>query len=161
MNLRQMMILATWGSLALVTTGCVSGQSAGAGLDLLEKQSWQLAGPGAVDCGRVPLRSDPTSATDCAMAANKAGKPFRVLYDMQGIDSYVAEAYVRSPDGTLQALMWDSDPAGGGRRGPGVVNVMQCPTPVHFYATAKGQLTCVPPKPPARLNTAPSTLNRH
>src|ERR1700730_769825 len=60
------------------------------GPDLLETQSKQLAGPHAVDCGKGLVGGDPKTATACALAAQRAGKPFRVRYDMQGIDSSVA-----------------------------------------------------------------------
>lgn len=147
MNRRLMLILAACSWLAVIGADCARGQSVGGGPDLLEKRSWELAGRDAVDCGSVPLRADPKAATDCALAANKAGKPFRVLYHMQGIDSLVAVAFVRSPDGTLQGLIWDSDPSGGGGRGPGIVSVMGCPMPVQLYPTREGQLACVPPRP--------------
>jgi hypothetical protein len=119
------------------------------GPDLLEKRSLQLAGPNAVDCGRVALRANPKEATNCALRANKAGKPFRVRYELMGADSYVAHAIVRLPDGTVQALNYDSDASGGGRRrGAEVVSHSQCPTPIHLYTAPNGQLTCIPPKPP-------------
>ena len=160
MILRQMMILTVCGWLAVNAAAWVSGQTASFGSEQLEKRSRELAGPNAVDCGRVALYKDPTHATKCALAANKAGKPFRVLYDVQGIDSFVAEAYVRLPDGTLEGLVWDSDPSGGNRRGPGVVNVMGCPMPVQVYASPTGQLTCVAPKAFVPLNAKLSKLDQ-
>jgi hypothetical protein len=115
----------------------------------LEKRSVQLAGPKAVDCGTVALRADPKKATNCALRANKAGKPFRIRYELMGTDSYVARALVRLPDGTVQALSYDSDAAGSGRRrGAEAVSRSQCQTPIHLYTTPNGQLTCVPPKAP-------------
>jgi hypothetical protein len=119
------------------------------GPDLLEKRSLQLAGPNAVDCGTVTVRGNPKKANNCVLRANKAGKPFRVRYELMGADSYVADALVRLPDGTLQALSYDSDAAGGGRRrGAETVSHSQCPMPIHLYTTFHGQLTCVLPKPP-------------
>ena len=84
--------------------------------DLLELQSKNLAGPDAVDCGRVPVGGDPKVATECALAAQTAGKPFRVRYDIRGIDSFIAVAIVRTPIGTVGTLQYDSDPMGGGGR---------------------------------------------
>jgi hypothetical protein len=147
MNWRSLVIFGAVSLLAFIAASCATRQNSGAWTDLLERQSWQLAGEKAVDCGRVPLGENPKGAADCALRAYKAGKPFRVLFDVQGIDSFVAEAYVRSPDGTLHGLMWDSDPAGGGRRGPGIVSEMQCPTPFHFYMAPQGRLACYPPRP--------------
>lgn len=60
--------------------------------DKLETESKRLARPGAIDCGRVKISGDPKKATQCAIDAQKAAKPFRVLYDLQGIDSAVAIA---------------------------------------------------------------------
>lgn len=117
-----------------------SARQPGAGPDLLEKQTQQLAGVKAVDCGRVAWRAEPKKSTDCALAANRAEKPFRVRYDMPGIDSAVAMAYVRLPDGTVEALSYDSNPE--------VVATSKCPAPVHLYATPRGHLTCFPLRDP-------------
>jgi hypothetical protein len=159
MKCRFVLILAAGSTLALAAAVNVSGQIDGLGPDLLEKRSQQLAGPNALDCGRVAPRVEPKKATDCALAANKAGKPFRVRYDMQGIDSYVAVAFVRLPDGTVEALSYDSDPAGGGGRAHEVVGVSKCPLPINLYATPKGHLTCVPPKLPAPRDVMSPTFD--
>jgi hypothetical protein len=158
---RASLIIVALGVVAVLTTvgayppGRPEGVSSKAvsfndlGPDLLEKRSLQLVGPNAVDYGRVALRANPKKATNCALQANQAGKPFRVRYEWMGVDSYVAHALVRLPDGTVQALSYDSDAMGGGRqRGAEVVSHSQCPTPIHLYTTIHGQLTCVPPKPP-------------
>lgn len=110
--------------------------------DLLEKQSKRLAGPNAIDCGRVPIRGNPKAATDCALAAQEAKKPFRVLYDLQGIDSGVAVAIVRTDIGTVGALMYDSDPMGGGSRAHEVVYPKRCPEPVHLWVNPSGRINC-------------------
>jgi hypothetical protein len=115
--------------------------------DFMERHSKRLAGPSGIDCGRVDFRADPKKANDCALRANKAGKPFRVRYDLLGADSVVAETLVRLPDGTMQALLYDGDPSG---LVGGVISRSQCPTPIHLYTTPEGQLRCVPPKPPNR-----------
>src|ERR1035437_1851852 len=121
MKRRLVLILAAGSTFALATTIYVVGQDDGLGPYLLEKQSRQLAGPNALDCGRGAPRAEPKKATDCALAVNKAGKPFRIRYDMRGIDSFVAVAFVRLPDGTVEDLSYDSDPAGGGGRAHEVV----------------------------------------
>ncbi len=159
MKRQFVLILAAGSTLALTTAVNVAGQSDGLGPDLLEKRSQQLAGPNALDCGRVAPRAEPKKATDCALAANKAGKPFRVRYDMQGIDSYVAVALVRSPDGTVEALSYDSDPAGGGGRAHEIVGVSKCPAPINLYASSTGRLTCFPPKPPAPRDVMSPTFD--
>jgi hypothetical protein len=59
------------------------------------------------------LREEPEKGNQLRPQANKAGKPFRVRYELTGADSYVADALVRLPDGTVQALSYDSDATGG------------------------------------------------
>jgi len=117
--------------------------------DRLEVESKRLAGPGAIDCGRVTTKGDPKDATQCAIAAQKAEKPFRVRYDIQGIDSAVAVALVRTPVGTVGVLTYDSDPSGGSHVGA-VVYPKRCPEPVHLWLTPSGRVNCFPPEASAR-----------
>jgi hypothetical protein len=123
---------------------------AGAGTsssDAMEQGSRKLAGPGAINCGRVGVNEDPKTATDCALAAFHAGKPFRVRYDLQGIDSDVAAGLSRAKSGKLYGMFFDGDPMGGG----GVSKNRQrfittlCPNPVHVWVTRDGRLNCFPP----------------
>jgi hypothetical protein len=128
--------------------------------DLLEQQSKELAGPAAVNCGRVPVAGNPKMATNCALAAQIAGKPFRVRYDIQGIDSFVAVAIVRTPIGRVGALQYDSDPAGGGGRAHEVVYPKMCPEPVHLWVNPSGRINCFqakssPPKDAMSPNAEP------
>jgi len=111
-------------------------------VDLLEQQSKQLAGPYSVDCGEVLVGGDPKTATDCALAANKAGNAFRVRYDMRGIDSFVAVAIVRTPSGAVGELQYDSDPMGGGGRAHEMVYPKRCPEPVHLWVNPSGRIDC-------------------
>ena len=113
------------------------------GSNHLDSESKRLAGPHAIDCGRVSLNGDPKAATKCALLAQKAGKPFRVRYDLHGIDSETALATVRSPEGTVCRLLYDSDPFGGGRRGGGVVISGKCPDPVHLWVDPGGRIDCL------------------
>ena len=128
--------------------------------DLLELQSKNLAGPEAVDCGRVPVGGDPRVATECALAAQRAGKPFRVRYDIRGIDSFIAVAIVRTPIGTVGTLQYDSDPRGGGGRAHEVVSPKRCPEPVHLWVNPNGRINCFqkessPPKDVMSPNAEP------
>ena len=128
--------------------------------DLLELQSKNLAGPDAVDCGRVPVGGDPKVATECALAAQRAGKPFRVRYDIRGIDSFIAVAIVRTPIGTVGTLQYDSDPMGGGGRAHEVVSPKRCPEPVHLWVNPNGRINCFqkessPPKDVMSPNAEP------
>ena len=128
--------------------------------DLLELQSKNLAGPEAVDCGRVPVGGDPRVATECALATQRAGKPFRVRYDIRGIDSFIAVAIVRTPIGTVGTLQYDSDPRGGGGRAHEVVSPKRCPEPVHLWVNPNGRINCFqkessPPKDVMSPNAEP------
>jgi len=127
--------------------------------DKLEIESKRLAGLGAIDCGRVKIQSDPKDATACAIGAQKAAKPFRIRYDLQGIDSLVAVAIVRTPSGTVGSLTYDSDPSGGGQVGE-VVYPKRCPEPVHLWINPSGRINCFqqetsPPKDVMSPNAEP------
>jgi hypothetical protein len=126
----------------------------------MELQSTNLAGPDAVDCGRVPVGGDPKVATECALAAQRAGKPFRVRYDIRGIDSFIAVAIVRTPIGIVGTLQYDSDPMGGGGRAHEVVFPKRCPAPVHLWVNPNGRINCFqkessPPKDVMSPNAEP------
>jgi hypothetical protein len=110
--------------------------------DFLERHSQRLAGPSGIDCGRVSIRGDPTRATKCALRAQADTKPFRVRYDLHGVDSSVAVAMVRTPAGSLSALAYDSDPSGGGGRFHGFIFPTPCPEPVHLRVNPKGRVDC-------------------
>jgi hypothetical protein len=53
--------------------------------DAMDWKSRYLAGFRGTSCGRVKIGSDPKSATSCALDANAAGKPFQVIYNIQGM----------------------------------------------------------------------------
>jgi hypothetical protein len=110
--------------------------------DFLERHSRLLTGPNGIDCGRVSIRSDPASATKCALRAQAKGKPFRVRYDQMGTDSVAAVAMVRTPAGSLSALDYDSDPSGGGGQLHGLIHPFPCPDPVHLWVNRKGRVDC-------------------
>src|SRR5215469_2427745 len=83
-----------------------------------ESMDWRsrwLMGRHGIDCGRVKINANPKMATDCALKAQAADRPFRVRYDILGYDAEVAGGIVRTPAGELYALSFDGNPAGGGR----------------------------------------------
>jgi hypothetical protein len=111
--------------------------------DAMDWRSRRLAGWHGINCGRVKVHGDPRAATACALRAQAEGKPFRVRYDIQGIDSAVAGGIVRTPAGLLYGLSYDSDPYGGGfswfRQ---TVIQTPCPEPVHLWVNPKGRINC-------------------
>jgi hypothetical protein len=136
------------------------GTALAQGPDLLERRTGDLVGPTGVDCGRVGSRDNPKTATDCALAAQKAGKPFRVRYDLQGIDSAVSVAVVRAPTGKVGMVNYDSDPTGSGSRSNEVIYPKRCPEPVHLWVNPSGRINCFqqassPPKDVMSPNLEP------
>jgi hypothetical protein len=112
--------------------------------DRMEQESGLLMGNQGIDCGRVKVSGNPRSATECALKAQAAGKPFRVRYDIMGIDSAVAGGIVRTPSGQLYALSFDGDPAGQGGTSDSrqFLAKSQCPQPVHLWVNPKGRINC-------------------
>ena len=102
-----------------------------------------LAGPEGIDCGTVQAERNPKAATKCALNAQSQGHPFRVVYELPGIDSFIAVGIVRTPTGQLFALTYDSDPMGGGwSRTREVVSKCACPSPLHLWVSSHGRLNC-------------------
>jgi hypothetical protein len=125
--------LVPWSGLVVRLTG-----------DALTWKTAFLAGWRGIDCGRVRLGQDPKNATGCAQKANADGEPFRVRYDLMGVDSSVAGAIVRTPSGKVVALSFDGDPSGGG--GTSLfrqrVSLRPCPEPVHLSVNPSGRVNC-------------------
>jgi hypothetical protein len=117
------------------------------GHDLMEKRSQELSGMDSTDCGAVGVRENPQLATKCALRSFSEGKPFRVRYDLMGIDSDVAEGIASSAGGQVYELSFDGDPAGheGTSRARQRAGVRNCPTPVHLWVNSNGRLECFPP----------------
>ncbi len=114
--------------------------------ELIEVRSKELAGRDGINCGRVSVRGNPKQATDCALAANQAGKPFRVIYNRMGFDSSIAVAIVRTPSGAVTSLFYDSDPTGAGIRFFQVIDSKPCPVPVHLWVNPSGRINCFQPE---------------
>lgn len=112
--------------------------------DAWERESRTLIGSHATDCGRVRIRANPAIATECALKAFRAGKPFRVRYDLQGIDSAVSAGLVFTPDHNLYALEFDGDPMGQGGTSWSRQRVEQepCPQPYQLLVDPNGRLNC-------------------
>jgi hypothetical protein len=111
--------------------------------DAMDWESHYFAGLRGINCGRVKIRGDAASATKCALQADAKGAPFRVIYDVQCFDSIVAGGIVRTPDGRILALAYDSCPSGCG------FSLLQqrvrhtlCPQPYHLYVNPKGRINC-------------------
>jgi hypothetical protein len=112
--------------------------------DTMDWHSRWLVGRHGINCGRVPVNGDPTTATECALKAQGEGKPFRVVYNIMGYDAPVAGGVVRATNGELYGLSFDGDPRGGG----GVsllgqrLSTSPCPKPIHLWVNPKGRINC-------------------
>ena len=122
--------------------------------DAMDWKSQRLAGLHSVNCGRVGFRGDPSDATRCALDANAKRQPFRVTYQVEGWDSIVVGGIVRTPEGRLLSLTYDSCPSGCGfSLLKQKVWVDSCPEPFHLYVNPKGRINCFQPQlvPPSNI----------
>jgi hypothetical protein len=129
----------------------------------MQLELFALAGPTAVDCGRVGIRHNPFSATECVLNAFESKKAFLVRYDLQGIDSQVAVGLAGDLAGRAFGIAYDSQGwSDKGLHPPSVGNGDQhlittpCPKPVKLSKTANGQLTCFPTGADAHPNMSPN-----
>lgn len=131
--------------------------------DAWEIQSRTLSGPYAINCGRVPIGGSSTTATDCALKAFHEGRPFRVRYDLMGIDSSISAGLVFTPGGVLYGLTFDGDPMGGGGTSWSRQRAAKqaCPLPYQVYTTPTGRLNCFPSKAVASQDVMSPTFESY
>ncbi len=100
----------------LVAAGCSSDPRSCALEDVLAQS---IGGIEATDCGHLSAGASGDmlqAAHDCALAQEAAFHAFVVEWDVQGIDSRVAHAFVgigRAGEWTITHYDYDSDPSGG------------------------------------------------
>ena len=116
--------------------------------DAMEWKSRWIAGRTAVNCGNVPVRGNPDSATDCALQAFAAHQPFRVRYGLQTIDTVMAVGVASAPNGRIYEIIF----SGGAPNGR--VNVVwqrfrvtTCPDQASLRKSPRGRVTCIPGDP--------------
>ena len=124
----------------------------------MQREFLALAGPMAVDCGRVTIRHDTSSASECAINAFESKKAFVVRYDLPGIDSQVAVGLAGDSAGRTYGIAYDSMGwSDEGLHRPALrkdrnLITTACPRPVRLRKTGGGGLTCFPPDPNAKPN---------
>jgi len=94
--------------LALAATGSLSTPKE------LAEELHRIAGSDARACGSVTLKDDPKVSMSCAEDALKAGRPFWVAVQSQGVDSLLWSGAARAIDGATWLVRYDSDTSGGG-----------------------------------------------
>jgi hypothetical protein len=79
----------------------------------LESKLAELAGRSARQCGLVSLHHDAAEGWRCAVSAESRNEPFWFALQLQGEDSQVWTAAIRTPGGAHIILSYDSNPNGG------------------------------------------------
>jgi hypothetical protein len=115
--------------------------------DGMERKLKRIAGSTAVDCGTVSVGEAPQTASQCAMDAFSSHKPFRVRYNIRGIDTTLAGGLAQGKDGKIYGISF----MGSTPEFAEHVGVRACPAPPVVRLTDSGRVTCFPPsesKPP-------------
>jgi hypothetical protein len=125
-------------------------QAANTTPDAMSAELAKLAGSGATDCGRIAMNGDVQTASQCAMKANEAKKPFYVRYDLPMPDAQMAIATVRTADGKLMSVQydskgWEKPVEGSTLNADKTVAVAPCPKPENLRVASSGRVTCFAP----------------
>jgi hypothetical protein len=100
--------------------------------DAVQQKLQSYAGTGATDCGRLQVHANDgaaKAASDCAMQASQAKKPFFVAYDMPGMSVGVAG----NAEGKLFTVQSQNGAVTGG----------DCPS--QLRVASSGRVTCFAP----------------
>jgi hypothetical protein len=104
--------------------------------DAVQQKLQEIAGSGAVDCGRHEIQAQApelTSASNCVLGAAKDKKPFLVGYDMPGMTTAIAG----NAEGKLFAVQL---------QGSGTGAQVSCgPCPAELRVASSGRVTCFTP----------------
>lgn len=119
----------------------------------MEGRLKELAGDGAVECGRVKAYLNVKSASDCARNALSDKKPFYLWY-VSGIDSAIlADGIAGDSKGEIYEIRYQNGrwsasepPPGAQLSDGGYILTWTCPKPVRMWERPTGQLTCEPPR---------------
>jgi len=71
-----------------------------------------VAGSDATNCGHIKRGTDPSQALTCLSELITIKRPFKVAFDVQGVDSQIALAVAKSANGPVTLLRYDSNPGG-------------------------------------------------
>jgi len=102
--------------LACASFACAAGKEP----DLLVKKIASLAGANATDCGVASGSGDRAAAIVCARDAAAAGKPYRLVIELKGSDSYTWQGAARDERGRQWVVFYDADASAGAAASPGL-----------------------------------------
>jgi hypothetical protein len=123
-------------------------------IENLDRFLRKLAGNEAIDCGQVSIDGPTLPASDCALKAFRAKKPFFVRYTLQGIDSFVGSGAAFDGDNGFAADFtsngWSVEGEVEMRAATSVIG-FRCPKPVRFWLTRSGRISCYPPQTPEQF----------
>lgn len=103
----------------------------------LDDTAFDLAGPGAIDCGLVPLGASTADGFACALGALEGDQPFVLRLALRGADSHVVRAWVGRRGPQVWVLLYDGDPGGGGGDDRPHITRWTCADPVRATLTAQ------------------------
>jgi hypothetical protein len=117
---------------------------------LPESRFQKIAGPRAINCGRVGVNKDRTLTTGCAMRAYKHHKAFYVIYDEQGIDSFVSTGFAWNGTNKdvpyfveYDSMGFSTDARVGTTQPDGSYTVViRCSQRVRVFVNDEGELDC-------------------
>lgn len=116
---------------------------------LPESRFQKIAGPRAINFGRVDIKKDRKQATACAIRAYRHHKSFYVIYDEQGIDSFVATGVAWNRQGVPYSVVFDSmgfdeDPLWPGSSMPDGSHTVvdRCSKPLRVFVNEAGEMDC-------------------
>jgi len=128
-----------YGLIGAVPRPCFSGDCHQCSIDAL---ATKLAGPGAANCGWSRNDEMRPSLNQCALDAAAKGQPFLAIESLQGIDSFIIQAFVREPDGKLVQLWYDSDASGANCPCSAFVRKLACNSSLKNKSDEPDVLTC-------------------
>jgi hypothetical protein len=110
-----------------------------------DAQLQKIAGSGATSCGRVPGNGDVKGATDCALQASGAKRPFYVAYELPGMTVGIAgnsDGKLYSVNYTEQAYSADDAKSGAQLSDNNHILTVACPAALRVAQS--GRATCFP-----------------
>jgi len=135
--------------LAVCFTGCKHPAAQAKPVDVLESRLRTLAGNDATNCGRITPGADVKAASDCAMQANTAKRPFYVGYEMPGGEmGLITFAFAGDNTGKVHRVEyspkgWQGQMTGGELTDNNQAFTADCTAPLRLAQS--GRVTCIPP----------------